>query len=121
MKNPPTHNKMPFISESIPNDALSKQSGTGFSKDHILIKPLSRPNTSLGREFDVKSCFLPATFRQFADGIYQFDVKSDDVWILGFPGSGVSQLQEIVWLILNDYDFENATTKSLEERTSFLE
>lgn len=111
---------MPFISESITNDALYKQAATGFSKDHILIKPLSRPNTPLGRDFDVKSCFLPSTFRPFADGIYDFNVKSNDVWILGFPGSGVV-LQEIVWLILNDYNFEGATATSLEERTSFLE
>lgn len=111
---------MPFISESITNDALYKQAATGFSKDHILIKPLSRPNTPLGRDFDIKSCFLPSTFRPFADGIYDFNVKSNDVWILGFPGSGMV-LQEIVWLILNDYDFEGATATSLEERTSFLE
>ncbi|XP_037046910.1 sulfotransferase 4A1-like [Bradysia coprophila] len=111
---------MPFISESITNEALYKKAATGFSKDHILIKPLSRPNTALGRDFDVKSCFMPSTFRPFADGIYHFDVKPDDVWILGFPGSGV-QLEEIVWLILNDYDFEKATTTPLEGRTSFLE
>lgn len=112
---------MPFISESITNEPLYKQAATGFSKDHILIRPLSRPNTSLGRDFDVKSCFMPSTFRQFSDGIYHFDVKANDVWILGFPGSGVRQLQEIVWLILNDYDFDKATSSPLEERTSFLE
>lgn len=112
---------MPFISESITNDPLYKQSATGFSKDHILIKPLSRPNTSLGRDFDVKSCFMPSTFRQFADGIYHFDVKSDDVWILGFPESGVRQIQEIVWLILNDFNFDKAAITPLEERTSYLE
>lgn len=112
---------MPFISESITNDPLYKQSATGFSKDPILIKPLSRPNTSLGRDFDVKSCFMPTTFRQFADGIYHFDVKSDDVWVLGFPESGIRQIQEIVWLILNDYNFDKATITPLDERSPFLE
>lgn len=112
---------MPFISESITNDPLYKQSATGFSKDHILIKPLSRPNTSLGRDFDVKSCFMPSGFRQYADGIYHFDVKISDVWILGFPESGAWQLQEIVWLILNDFNFDKAINTPLEERTSFLE
>ncbi len=112
---------MPFVSESITNDPLYKLSATGFSKDHILIKPLSRPNTVLGRELEVKSCFMPSTFRQFVDGIYDFNVKLDDVWILGFPESGVRQIQEIVWLILNDYDFDKATSTPLEERTSHLE
>jgi len=113
--------KMPFISESITNDPLYKHSATGFSKDHILIKPLSRPNTSLGRDFEVKSCFMPSGFRQFADGIYHFDVKSDDVWVLGFPESGDWQIQEIVWLILNDFNFETAINIPLAERTSYLE
>jgi len=64
---------------------------------------------------------MPSTFRQYAEGIYDFVVKNDDVWVLGFPESGASQIQEIVWLILNDFNFDKAAITPLEERTSFLE
>lgn len=65
--------------------------------------------------------FLPSTIRQFADGIYHFDVKNDDLWVLGFPESGQWQITEVVWLILNDFNFDKATSIPLDERTPFLE
>ncbi|XP_046549124.1 sulfotransferase 1C2A-like [Haliotis rubra] len=55
------------------------------------------------------------------DQLHRFQVREDDVWIVTFPKAGTTWLQEIVYLIANDLDFEKAWSKILEERFPYLE
>ena len=55
-----------------------------------------------------------------AEMIAQFQPRKSDVWVMTFPKSGTTWMQEIVWLIVNDCDFEGAKAP-LNNRSPFLE
>lgn len=60
-------------------------------------------------------------YRDFADIIYNFEVRSDDVFVCTHPRSGTTWTQEMVWLICNDLDYETAREKVLNKRFPYLE
>ena len=55
------------------------------------------------------------------NNIETFQFRDQDLLITAFPKSGITWLQEIVWLIANDLDFETAKTKSITDRFPYLE
>lgn len=50
-----------------------------------------------------------------------FEVRPDDVWVVSFPKAGTTWLQEIVYLLCNDFDFEKAKAETIEVRFPYLE
>lgn len=50
-----------------------------------------------------------------------FEVREDDVWVLTFPKSGTTWVQEIVYLLMNDLDTDKASKTTMERRFPFLE
>lgn len=60
-------------------------------------------------------------YKDFADTIYNFKVRSDDVFVCTHPRSGTTWTQEIVWLICNDLDYETARVEVLNKRFPYLE
>lgn len=64
---------------------------------------------------------MPTKFRDFADQIYNFEVRPDDVFICTYPRSGTTWTQEMIWLIGNDLDYETASKYSLLDRFPFFE
>ncbi|CAL1537993.1 unnamed protein product [Lymnaea stagnalis] len=53
--------------------------------------------------------------------IHQFDVREDDIWVVSFPKSGTTWVQEIVYLVNNGADFESAGAATIEERFPYFE
>jgi hypothetical protein len=52
----------------------------------------------------------------------EMTVKPDDVFVIGYPKSGTTWLEEIVWLIVNNLNFEQAKSKfHYFERVMFLD
>lgn len=68
-----------------------------------------------------KKYFFASPFIKHAEHIYNFEARSDDIWIATFPRSGTTMTQEIIWLIANDFDYDRAQRQSLPERFPFLE
>lgn len=64
---------------------------------------------------------LAKQYESEAAKIYNFDVRSDDVWIVTFPRSGTTWTQEMIWLIANDLDYEKCSNTPLNKRFPFLE
>ncbi|KAF5307977.1 hypothetical protein FQR65_LT06545 [Abscondita terminalis] len=64
---------------------------------------------------------LPGKYEEFYDCIDNFEVRDDDVFICAFPKTGSRWTQELVWLILNNLDFENARDVQLGIRSPLLE
>lgn len=65
--------------------------------------------------------FQPTKYEQFADQIYNFEARADDVWVSTIPRSGTTWVQEMIWLICNDLDYEQALSTSLNERFPYFE
>lgn len=53
--------------------------------------------------------------------VKNFKVYEDDVWLVGFIRCGTSLTQEMLWLIVNDYDYEHAKKKDAYNRAQWFE
>lgn len=71
------------------------------------------------------NAFLPIHFNAATDAklknIKMFSIFDDDVFVIGFPRSGTTRLQEMVWIILNDFNFQMATEYDTYVRSPFFE
>ncbi|CAG4975650.1 unnamed protein product [Colias eurytheme] len=65
--------------------------------------------------------FWMAGFGDNAEEIYNLEVRPDDIWVVSFSRSGTTWLQELVWLVANDLNYEEAAASSLNERFAFIE
>ncbi|XP_011494897.1 PREDICTED: sulfotransferase family cytosolic 1B member 1 [Ceratosolen solmsi marchali] len=68
-----------------------------------------------------KKWFFPYKYTEQGEGFYKFVSRSSDTWVLSYPRSGTTWVQELVWLIANNMDFDTANTRLLSERFPFLE
>ncbi|CAH1980007.1 unnamed protein product [Acanthoscelides obtectus] len=66
----------------------------------------------------VKGTTLPKSYE--LDKFYEFPVRDGDVWICGFPKSGTTWTQEMVWMIMHNLDFEGAK-EDIHIRVPFAE
>ncbi|CAB3251921.1 unnamed protein product [Arctia plantaginis] len=64
---------------------------------------------------------MPGAFRNHAEAIYNLQVRPDDIWVITFPRSGTTWMQELVWLVENNLDFKKAKSTPLYQRFPMLE
>ena len=66
---------------------------------------------------------MPSNFvkNKWAERIYNFKLRPDDVWIVTYPKCGTTWTQEILWQIINDLDLETVKKTKSQERVPFLE
>ncbi|GJQ87477.1 hypothetical protein Trydic_g19237 [Trypoxylus dichotomus] len=69
---------------------------------------------------DYAGTVLPSRFDDYKDRIENFEVRDDDIWVASFPKSGTTWTQEMVWLVVNNCDYEGAK-ELLELRYGFIE
>ena len=53
--------------------------------------------------------------------VHDFAIREDDIWVCSFPKAGTTWVQEIVYLISSDLDFQGAEKKHLDERFPYFE
>ncbi|XP_055304988.1 sulfotransferase 4A1-like [Sitodiplosis mosellana] len=95
----------PFIFEKV-KVSSDKKSLQTESESFLLVntKPSSNDHLPFPKDFTFESCLLPTRFKEFADKIRNFKVKKDDVWILSYPDSGTTWVQNIVWQLKHGID-----------------
>lgn len=60
-------------------------------------------------------------FQEFLNLVHDLEVREDDVWIVTLKKCGTTWMQELLWLLMNDCDFEGALAKDQELRSPFWE
>lgn len=89
------------------------------------IQDTSAPTVSVKRLDDKWKNFpvsiLVPLHSEKLDLFVNFPIRSDDIFILGYPRSGTSRLMELVWIIANDCDFETLMEYDADVRTVSLE
>lgn len=53
--------------------------------------------------------------------IKEFEVFEDDVFLTGYPRSGTTFVAEMLWLMMNNFDFDKATSMVTDDRVPGLE
>ncbi|BFZ24860.1 hypothetical protein BsWGS_27898 [Bradybaena similaris] len=71
--------------------------------------------------FRYRGYVLPAYIINNIKAIHTFDVREDDIWVVSFPKAGTTWLQEIVYLIVNNGNFEAASQTNIDERFPYFE
>lgn len=74
------------------------------------------------KDSDIKepTVCAPAIFKDI-ERIKNFKVQEDDVFLCGFPRSGTTFTQEMIWLITHDFDFEKANLIDCYNRAQWFE
>lgn len=85
------------------------------------IRPKSVPSSLIDKDWSLRPCYHIKGSEKFLEKIHDMKVRDDDVWIVTLPKCGTTWMQEMVWLILNNFDFTKAKSIDLEERSPFLE
>ena len=62
-----------------------------------------------------------AGFIEDYERVKNFKVYEDDIWLIGYPRSGTTLMQELLWILANDFDFEGAMKTHIYERAQFFE
>ncbi|KAL5292517.1 hypothetical protein ACFFRR_011367 [Megaselia abdita] len=82
---------------------------------------VNQTNIPLVKDWSNRSIMVPVNFANNFDEILNFKRREDDTWVVTVMKSGTTWTQELAWLILNNYDFETASTKVLMQRSPYLE
>ncbi|XP_066247875.1 luciferin sulfotransferase-like [Euwallacea similis] len=69
---------------------------------------------------NVDGVMMPERFKEMQKEISEWEVREDDVWICSFPKTGTTWTQEMVWMLLNNLNFEKGQV-NLGARSPFLE
>ncbi|KYQ60204.1 Sulfotransferase 1C4 [Trachymyrmex zeteki] len=68
-----------------------------------------------------KKWFLSNKYIENGDKIYSFEIRPDDTWIVTYPRSGTTVMQELVWLVANDMNFDEAQRRTLMDRFPYID
>lgn len=91
--------------------------------------PESKITAILDRAFHIKNnffeaehgCILPQRYKDISEQVRVMKVRPDDVFLCSFPRTGSTWLQEILWLLGNDLDFDKARSIVQQIRNPTLE
>ncbi|XP_064119309.1 luciferin sulfotransferase-like isoform X1 [Macrobrachium nipponense] len=64
---------------------------------------------------------LPIRYKRFANIIYNFDYRRDDVCLFTFPKSGTVWTAGIIWAMTHMEELERAKTESLNNRVFYVD
>ncbi|XP_017835448.1 sulfotransferase 1E1-like [Drosophila busckii] len=87
----------------------------------VQITPQSYPVNLLAKDWSARPLYLSSFMQEFPAMIHDMEVLPDDVWLVSYPKTGTTWLQELLWLLLNGLDFTAALSKDLELRSPYLE
>ncbi|XP_015191806.1 PREDICTED: sulfotransferase 1C4-like [Polistes dominula] len=68
-----------------------------------------------------KKWTMPYRYLEEGSAVYNSKPRPDDTWVVSFPRSGTTVTLELVWLVANNMNFEEAKTRSLHHRFPFFE
>ncbi|XP_070140512.1 sulfotransferase 1 family member D1-like [Drosophila kikkawai] len=88
----------------------------------VQVTPRSYPTNLIDKDWSKRKHFHWNKDAQvFLNLVHGMEIREDDVWIVTLPKCGTTWMQELLWLLLNDCDFEEALSKDQELRSPFLE
>lgn len=78
-------------------------------------------NIPLKKNWSQSWCTLPAHYDATLNEVLKFELRPDDVIVSTFMKSGTTWMQECVWLLMNNLNFERAKRENVMLRSPYLE
>ncbi|XP_065363891.1 sulfotransferase 1E1-like [Calliphora vicina] len=85
------------------------------------VTPQRYPTNLINKDWSQRSIKYYSEYLHFVKKVHELEVFDDDVWLVTLPKSGTTWMQELLWLVVNNFDFETAKKEHLEVRTPCLE
>ncbi|KMY96082.1 uncharacterized protein Dsimw501_GD11783, isoform A [Drosophila simulans] len=89
--------------------------------ERVRVWPRSYPTNLIDKDWGNRKLLHRKDSENFLRLVHDMKLRDDDVWIVTLPKCGTTWMQELLWLLLNNCDFEGALAKDQELRTPFLE
>ncbi|KAF2895327.1 hypothetical protein ILUMI_10845 [Ignelater luminosus] len=89
-----------------------REIGNDTKLNQILNRQLTNSLRSGYVEVGKDKICLPVYYKNYEEMIRKFNVRHDDVFLLGLPKTGTTWCHEMLWLIINDLNFEAAKETS---------
>ncbi|GFO43021.1 sulfotransferase [Plakobranchus ocellatus] len=70
--------------------------------------------------FKYRDYLLRMEFLERIKDIPSFEIREDDIWIVTYPKSGTTWIQEIVYLVMNNADTTKALQTTIDKRVQFF-
>ncbi|XP_055842434.1 luciferin sulfotransferase-like [Episyrphus balteatus] len=109
-----------FRIEDIQNlivDNFQRNGGSGL----ISILPLDNIPVDIPNSWKYKPTCMPIEYKSRADAFANFKVRKDDIWIVTYPKCGTTWAQEMMWMLMNDLNFDEANSVDITERSIYFE
>ncbi|EDS42513.1 sulfotransferase 1A1 [Culex quinquefasciatus] len=91
-------------------------------EDYLLVRPTDFSSVPVTLpSWSPEPCCLNKRFTGYAELFKNLEVRPDDVWLVTYPKSGTTWCQEMIWLVCNDLDYEQASEISLAKRFPFVD
>ena len=68
-----------------------------------------------------KSCVLPEDILRIIKSVEKLTYRESDVLLISYPKTGTTWMQEIIWLLTHQLDYDGAKKKTIFERFPYLE
>lgn len=104
------------FSKSLEN--ASNKTSDFFIEEEELKEELVEGNKFKFKKFE--SIYLPAIVKNLSS-IKLFEFWPNDTLVIGYPKSGTTWVEEIVWLLQNDLDFDESLKTSHFDRVYFVD
>jgi len=92
---------------SVPIYEKFNKSFTAFKEGFIKLQPYNQ--------------VVPRCFLKYEKRIKDFQTRPDDVWVASFPKCGTTWTQEMVWCIMNDFNYAEGKKATLDEKFPYFE
>lgn len=109
---------MPIIAKkfNVKEQNVDKSKFGGIEKC-VIVQNTSHPNVpQVSMWLKDQSYFFLDYFDSMIQKLYNFKVRKDDIWVVTFPKTGTTWVQEMVWLINNNLDYKTAQSIHLTKR-----
>lgn len=92
-----------------------------YGESFVHVSPVELPDIPLAKNWKCRANFLTAKYATIAEDIANFQVRSDDIWVVTFPKCGTTWTQEMVRMLHTDLDYAKAAQLKLEDCFTFIE
>lgn len=112
---------MSFAYEKIIDDAYIEHIKHSDNQEYFRVSQNQEPSEfPLPNRWSIP-CVLPSKYKKIAEKIKHFQVQPEDIWLASYPRCGTTWTQEMIWLLVNNLDFERAKNEILNNRFPFIE
>lgn len=80
-----------------------------------------RNDIPIKKDWSKRMCTMTTYYQNHIDRMINFKSRPDDLWIVTFPKCGTTWMQEMAWLVQNDFNFEKTKSVPLSKRSPYVE